>query len=98
MVEMTPAEDAVYEPIQRSEPTQQLKPPEQEFKVLTKVTLKEKLGDGNFGEVFRGGWSGTEVALKKLKTSQLADALIKEASVLAKLAHPNIVQVVIITF
>ena len=30
----------------------------------------EKLGGGNFGEVFKGEWKGASIALKKLKTDQ----------------------------
>ena len=33
----------------------------------TEVTLGEKIGQGTFGEVYRGEWQGTEVAVKVIK-------------------------------
>ena len=31
------------------------------------ITLGEKIGQGTFGEVYRGEWQGTEVAVKVIK-------------------------------
>jgi predicted Ser/Thr protein kinase len=41
--------------------------------VISGVTVTIKLGGGNFGEVFKGEWKGTFVALKKLKSSASQD-------------------------
>ena len=38
--------------------------------VIKGVNVGEKLGGGNFGEVFKGNWKGAAVALKKLKSDQ----------------------------
>ena len=37
-------------------------------KLIDHVTLVEKIGEGNFGEIYKGKWHGTEVAIKKIKT------------------------------
>jgi Janus kinase 2 len=61
------------------------------------ITLKEELGAGAFGVVYKAIWKGTVVAVKKLS---IDDGSIKqdvmrefgaEASVMAELRHPNIV-------
>ena len=58
------------------------------------IELGEKVGHGNFGEVFKGKWRGqVEVAVKTLKDEQGWDELSKELEVLKKLHHPNLVQV-----
>lgn len=51
--------------------------------------MEEKLGSGNFGEVYRGSWKGTAVALKKEKTQESID---QEALLLRRLNHPHIVR------
>lgn len=38
---------------------------------LTGVTLLHKIGAGNFGEVFCGEWTNTQVALKKINSQDL---------------------------
>ena len=69
---------------------------------LGRYTLRSKLGEGTFAEVWRATEQGdlgfrAEVALKILRpTRQAADelaALLKEASICAELRHPNIVGV-----
>lgn len=45
------------------------------------VKVGQKLGNGNFGEVYKGEWKGTEVALKKLKNS--SEEFVKESEMLA---------------
>ncbi len=49
---------------------------------LTDVNILEKLGAGNFGEVYKGEWNGAEVALKKLKSQEDFEEFAKEAMVL----------------
>jgi serine/threonine protein kinase len=58
------------------------------------VTLDYKLARGAFGNVFKGTWLGTEVAVKQIDVWSLQDleAFLDEASILAQLHHPNIVQ------
>jgi hypothetical protein len=74
-----------------------------EWNEITGVEIKERLGGGNFGQVFRGEeypdlsyslgvWQAGDVALKLLN-SQDQQNVLHEASVLQKLRHPNIVQV-----
>lgn len=51
----------------------------------------DRLGGGNFGEVFKGKWFINIVALKMLRNYS-KEVLLSEVSVLTKLRHPNIVQ------
>eukprot|EP00879_Flechtneria_rotunda_P030968 GHRR01033749.1.p2 GENE.GHRR01033749.1~~GHRR01033749.1.p2 ORF type:complete len:166 (-),score=58.74 GHRR01033749.1:11-508(-) len=76
---------------------------------LSTAACNRFIGGGAFGEVYLARWHGTEVAVKALSPSLLAgnrsnksggsmssDAaaeLLREASVLAGLHHPNIVAV-----
>eukprot|EP01119_Soliformovum_irregulare_P023344 TRINITY_DN813_c1_g2_i1.p1 TRINITY_DN813_c1_g2~~TRINITY_DN813_c1_g2_i1.p1 ORF type:complete len:830 (-),score=152.70 TRINITY_DN813_c1_g2_i1:8-2497(-) len=59
--------------------------------VLTNVEIFQKLGEGQFGAVFFAKWNGTEVAAKKLTSSEDLVAFSKEADILSKVRHPNIV-------
>ncbi|XP_060187956.1 uncharacterized protein LOC132617083 isoform X1 [Lycium barbarum] len=62
--------------------------------------LKE-LGSGTFGTVYHGKWRGTDVAIKRIKKScftgqlseleKLAIEFWREAEILSKLHHPNVV-------
>jgi len=61
------------------------------------VVLAERIGRGSFGEVYRGIWLSTEVAVKKLPLEIVANtALIeefnREVKLLRSLMHPNILQ------
>eukprot|EP01083_Nonionella_stella_P070427 188412_1 len=61
------------------------------------VREEDKLGEGMFGDVYRGTMWGTEVAIKKLKSAgqEIQDQVIadlrKEANILQSLRHPNVV-------
>jgi len=61
----------------------------------SEVECQEKIGAGGFGDVYRGNFRGTEVAIKKIisdKFSQEAiDELLKEAKIMSGLRHPNVV-------
>lgn len=54
-----------------------------------------RIGRGGYGEVYRGMWGGTEVAIKMLFTDNMSAKLItdlrNEVELLCKLRHPNIV-------
>ncbi|XVF68382.1 hypothetical protein PTKIN_Ptkin10aG0201200 [Pterospermum kingtungense] len=62
--------------------------------------LKE-LGSGTFGTVYHGKWRGSDVAIKRIKKScftgrsseqeRLTEEFWREADILSKLHHPNIV-------
>jgi hypothetical protein len=50
--------------------------------IVKNVKIKERLGGGNFGDVYRGEWKGAQVALKKLRSEQDYDEFAKECLVL----------------
>jgi len=58
---------------------------------LEDVEIKQKLGGGNFGEVYKGIYQGGDVALKKLRAED-EGSFVNEALLLGKLQHPNVVQ------
>jgi serine/threonine protein kinase len=59
------------------------------------LTLKEVIGEGNFGKVYRSHWRGTPVAAKTDNqiTSEDKQFIINELDTLIKIHHPNIVQI-----
>ncbi|KAE9555743.1 hypothetical protein FO519_001095 [Halicephalobus sp. NKZ332] len=58
------------------------------------LELKEKLGDGNFGEVWKGRWRGiVDVAIKTMKPGTMSsDAFLGEAQIMKQCDHPNLVK------
>jgi tetratricopeptide (TPR) repeat protein len=60
-----------------------------------KFELKQKLGEGAMGVVYvaTDGELGRDVALKLLRTTRGYESLRREARALARLNHPNVVQV-----
>ncbi|KAK7503991.1 hypothetical protein BaRGS_00004723 [Batillaria attramentaria] len=58
------------------------------------ITFKEKLGAGNFGEVWKGKlYEKSEVAVKTLKKGQMSPgAFLQEARTMHELRHPKLVQ------
>jgi hypothetical protein len=58
------------------------------------LQLKEKLGDGNFGEVWKGKWRGiVDVAIKTLKPGTMSpEAFLGEAQIMKQCDHPNLVK------
>ncbi|CAI4225789.1 unnamed protein product [Auanema sp. JU1783] len=58
------------------------------------LTLKDKLGDGNFGQVWYGRWRGiVEVAIKTMKPGTMSpDAFLQEAQIMKQCDHPNLVK------
>jgi len=57
------------------------------------LQLDKKLGQGMFGEVWKGKWNGkTEVAIKTLKTGTMSpDAFLDEAKIMKLLRHDKLV-------
>ncbi|TKY51800.1 phosphorylation protein [Spatholobus suberectus] len=61
----------------------------------------QELGSGTFGTVYHGKWRGTDVAIKRIKSSCFSDRLSeqerltkdfwREAQILSTLHHPNVV-------
>jgi len=57
----------------------------------TELQLEELLGTGSTAEVYKAGWHGTDVAVKKLRSGQLSTEFRREIAVLTRLRHPNLV-------
>lgn len=55
-----------------------------------------RIGRGSAGDVFKGVWCGTEVAIKMLPAHQLGnfgiEDLLQEAAIMKTLRHPNVLQ------
>ncbi|XP_056394263.1 tyrosine-protein kinase ABL1 isoform X2 [Hyla sarda] len=61
----------------------------------TDITMKHKLGGGQYGEVYEGVWKkyNLTVAVKTLKEDTMeVEEFLKEASVMKEVKHPNLVQ------
>uniref|UniRef100_UPI00398EE80C tyrosine-protein kinase ABL1 n=1 Tax=Pristiophorus japonicus TaxID=55135 RepID=UPI00398EE80C len=61
----------------------------------TDITMKHKLGGGQYGEVYEGVWKkyNLTVAVKTLKEDTMeVEEFLKEASVMKEIKHPNLVQ------
>lgn len=61
----------------------------------SELTVGTRVGIGFFGEVFRGIWNGTDVAIKvfleqDLTTENMED-FCNEISILSRLRHPNVI-------
>ncbi|KAF8392064.1 hypothetical protein HHK36_022405 [Tetracentron sinense] len=73
------------------------------LQIIKNADLEElrELGSGTFGTVYHGKWRGTDVAIKRIKKScfsgrsseqeQLTKDFWREAQILSKLHHPNVV-------
>lgn len=62
---------------------------------FSEITIGARVGIGFFGEVFRGIWSGTEVAVKVFLEQELTEENIEdfanEISILSRIRHPNVI-------
>ncbi|XP_064645641.1 tyrosine-protein kinase Fer-like isoform X2 [Lineus longissimus] len=61
------------------------------------VILGPKIGNGNFGDVCRGTFKGTEVAVKTCKEvldEDMRKKFLKEGQILKQYDHPNIVKLI----
>nr|XP_018681008.1 PREDICTED: U-box domain-containing protein 51-like isoform X2 [Musa acuminata subsp. malaccensis] len=62
---------------------------------FSELTVGTRVGIGFFGEVFRGIWNGTDVAIKVFLeqdlTSENVEDFCNEISILSRLRHPNVI-------
>ncbi|KAH6833516.1 Mitogen activated protein kinase kinase like protein [Perilla frutescens var. hirtella] len=62
---------------------------------FSELTVGTRVGIGFFGEVFRGIWNGTEVAIKVFLeqdvTAENIEDFCNEISILSRLRHPNVI-------
>ncbi|KAH9329686.1 hypothetical protein KI387_001794, partial [Taxus chinensis] len=62
---------------------------------FSELKIGVRVGIGSFGEVFRGIWNGTEVAIKILLEQDLTEENMEdfcnEISLLSRLRHPNVI-------
>ncbi|KAL3639396.1 hypothetical protein CASFOL_017303 [Castilleja foliolosa] len=62
---------------------------------LEDIALGERIGLGSYGEVYRGDWHGTEVAVKKFLdqdiTGESLEEFKSEVWIMKKVRHPNVV-------
>ncbi|KAM7525012.1 hypothetical protein LguiA_014914 [Lonicera macranthoides] len=76
-------------------PNQPLFPFEEWNIDFSELTVGSRVGIGFFGEVFRGVWNGTEVAIKVLLEQDLTvenvEDFCNEISILSRLRHPNVI-------
>ncbi|KAF6073521.1 mitogen-activated protein kinase kinase kinase 21 [Phyllostomus discolor] len=63
-----------------------------------RLELKELIGAGGFGQVYRATWQGHEVAVKAARrdleqdAAAAAESVLREARLFAMLRHPNIIE------
>uniref|UniRef100_A0A453CS07 non-specific serine/threonine protein kinase n=5 Tax=Aegilops tauschii subsp. strangulata TaxID=200361 RepID=A0A453CS07_AEGTS len=59
------------------------------------LELKERIGAGSFGTVYRADWHGSDVAVKVLTDQGVGEAQLKEflreISIMKRVRHPNVV-------
>ncbi|KAF2075905.1 hypothetical protein CYY_002796 [Polysphondylium violaceum] len=63
---------------------------------IKQIRLGERIGKGNFGEVYKGYWRGSQVAIKKLPAHNVKENVLKEfhreIELMKNLRHPNVIQ------
>lgn len=76
-------------------PSQPLMPFEEWNIEFSELRIGVRVGIGSFGEVFRGIWRGTEVAIKVMLEQDLIvenmQDFCNEISLLSRLRHPNVI-------
>ncbi|KAK3143748.1 hypothetical protein QOZ80_4AG0304440 [Eleusine coracana subsp. coracana] len=59
------------------------------------LELKERVGAGSFGTVYRADWHGSDVAVKVLTDQDVGEAqlreFLREISIMKRVRHPNVV-------
>ncbi len=88
--------DKIMKPVQSPEDNTKNLGSDYEVIPFTDIRLKQKRGEGSFGVVYQGEWSGVEVAIKVIdlneaKTSTVQTLLV-ETKVLSILRHPHVIQ------
>ncbi|XP_024387109.1 probable serine/threonine-protein kinase SIS8 isoform X2 [Physcomitrium patens] len=83
-------------PMQSASPPSQPLFPFPEWNIeFSELRIGVRVGIGSFGEVFRGIWRGTEVAIKVMLEQDLTDENMQdfcnEISLLSRLRHPNVI-------
>jgi mitogen-activated protein kinase kinase kinase MLK4 len=63
-----------------------------DLKYLKGVKLTSKIGEGQFGQVYKGTWQSQDVALKHIKDPTAQVKMQEEAVLLSALNHINIVR------
>ncbi|XP_055564342.1 megakaryocyte-associated tyrosine-protein kinase isoform X1 [Falco cherrug] len=58
---------------------------------LQHLTLGERIGQGEFGDVLRGEYMGQKVAVKNIKCDVTAQAFLTETAAMTKVRHKNLV-------
>lgn len=63
---------------------------------LIDIELKEAIGSGSFGKVYRGLYRGKPVAVKRYRALAFGcktevDMFCREVSILCRLKHPNVI-------
>lgn len=65
-----------------------------DFQIMqSELELGPRIGFGSFGEVYKGWWRGTDVAVKKIMEQDISDILLefrKEIRIMMRLRHPNV--------
>ncbi|XP_037530583.1 megakaryocyte-associated tyrosine-protein kinase [Nematolebias whitei] len=59
---------------------------------ITKLTLGENIGEGEYGAVYQGEYMDQKVAVKIIKCDVRAQAFLQETAVMTKLQHKNLVR------
>lgn len=61
----------------------------------SELTFGQRIGIGSYGEVYKGTWHGTDVAIKRFLEQNLSPSTVREfrdeVMIMSKLRHPNIV-------
>ncbi len=53
-----------------------------QVKLLDQVEVGDAIGEGNFGNVYKGRWEGSDVALKQIKDKEMQQRMLEEALIL----------------
>ncbi|GMH39148.1 hypothetical protein BSKO_07046 [Bryopsis sp. KO-2023] len=60
----------------------------------SEIELQTRIGVGSFGEVFKGVWRGTDVAVKRFMETDITKEMLKEfqaeVRIMMRLRHPNV--------
>lgn len=63
--------------------------------IRTDIVMKQKLGGGQYGDVYEAKWKKYTVAVKTLKEdTMIAKDFLEEATIMKGLRHPNLVQLI----